>query len=168
MIYATNKENDLPILTFRKRPLPYDQKTVPPGQGVSISEAVGKYYGSLPKISRLTADGNPLTEDNMLEPQSHAPKPLDSLPPGSVHGLSDDDDDLLTRDIPHSLGPDAPSELGPEFVGHVRCEEGRARTIRLLSTGFRKESPCGGSQTKRMVLPQVEDHQQGSTERQGT
>ena len=59
----------------------------------------------------------------MLEPQSHAPEPLDSLPPGSVHGLSDDDDDLLTLGKPPSLGPDDPSELGPEFVGHVRCEE---------------------------------------------
>ena len=87
-----------------------------------MSEAVGRYYGSLPKLSRLTADGNPLTDDNMLEPQSHAPRPLESQPSGFVPDASDDEDQR-TQDIPPTVGYDAPSELGPEFVGHVRCEE---------------------------------------------
>ena len=50
--------------------------SVPPGQGVSISEAVGKYFGSLPKNPSLTAEDNPLLDSNMFEQQSQAPKPL--------------------------------------------------------------------------------------------
>ena len=34
-----------------------------------------------------------------------------------------DDEDPRTPDIPPKVGTGAPSELEPEFVGHVHCEE---------------------------------------------
>ena len=96
--------------------------SVPPGQGVSISDAIGKYYGSLPKVSRLTADGNPLVDGNMLEPESRAPRPAESQRSSPFPDVSDDEDPR-TPDIPPTVGTGAPSELEPEFVGHVHCEE---------------------------------------------
>ena len=44
--------------------------SVPPGQGVSISEAVGKYFGNLPKVSDYAHS------ENLLQQRSQAPKPL--------------------------------------------------------------------------------------------
>ena len=50
--------------------------SVPPGQGVSISEAIGKYFRSLGRCVADAADGNPLVDDNMLRRSSRAPTPL--------------------------------------------------------------------------------------------
>ena len=108
--------------------------SVPLGQGASISDAVGKYYGSLPKVSRLTADGNPLVDHNMLEPESRAPRPVESQQSSSLPDASDDRDQR-TRDMPPTLGSSAYSELEPEFVGHVHCEE-NGGPVCLLSTQF--------------------------------
>ena len=41
-------DNSAPETSLTTRP----NASVPPGQGVSISEAVGRYYGPLPKLSR--------------------------------------------------------------------------------------------------------------------
>ena len=50
--------------------------SVPPGQGISISEAAGRYFGSLPRVTTLSQDGNLVGPDNMLERHSQAPQPL--------------------------------------------------------------------------------------------
>ena len=63
-----------------------------------------------------------MIDDNMLEPESRAPRPLESRHSSSLPDVSDDEDQR-TRDIPPAVGHGAPSELEPEFVGHVHCEE---------------------------------------------
>ena len=84
---------------------------------------MGKYYGSLPKISTLTAEDNPLLDTNMLEPQTQAPKPQvqedeedEDLPDLAVE--SDDERPTLG-----THGDDPTREETGGFVGYVENEE---------------------------------------------
>ena len=121
-----------------------------------MSEAMGKYYGSLPKFSRLTADGNPLIDDNMLEPESRAPRPLESRHSSSLPDVNDDEDQR-TWNIPLAVGH------GALLNWNHRSSSGMSavkKTWRIntssIDLALGKESLLS-TENKINVLPLVED-----------
>ena len=95
--------------------------SVPPGQGVSISEAIGKYFGSLGRRVADAEDGNPLVDDNMLRRSTRAPTPLPPAATPQEPSVTGPTSEQVLQDT--TVTEDSPHELGPQFVGHVACEE---------------------------------------------
>ena len=99
----------------------------PPNQGVSISEAVGKYFGNLPKTSMLTREDNTVHPDTMLGQHTQAPKPL----PETVEDEEDEppelgyssDEDGHRPPLSPKQHPPTEGTFEPQFVGHVESEE---------------------------------------------
>ena len=94
-------------------------------EGVSIAEPTGTHVGPLPKVT-VFADGQvPVNEGTLLGRQQQAPRPLRSAedqPP-----LPGPPDDLAPRNLEAELAAtevvnEDSAEIGPTFVGHVRCE----------------------------------------------
>ena len=86
---------------------------------MSISEAVGKYVGNLPKVNTLTQEDSFARPDNLLEHESRAPRPL-------PEEISDDDPSFPDGEQPTegNLEQGSPEQgPSPPFGGHVQAEE---------------------------------------------
>ena len=93
--------------------------------GISIAEPTGTHVGPLPKVTVFTDGVVPVTEGTILGRQQQAPRPL--RPVEHHQPPPDLPDDLVPRNLeaelaaPEVLNEDS-AEIGPTFVGHVRCE----------------------------------------------
>ena len=99
-----------------------DERPVSSAQeGVAIGENSGQHVGSLPRRVYDFEEGNPLGDQNMLGKETHAPKPV-ARKLEEEFGASDEEAEQPTSGIP-TIGMNAPSEIEPQFVGHVAKEE---------------------------------------------
>ena len=94
-----------------------------PHQGVSISEAAGKHFGSLPRVADTTPGKGPPDRHNLIDQSSRAPKAPrqeedeDEEPPPWCYSSDseleqqDDDDDMEDEQPTTSAPPSFPRRL---------------------------------------------------------
>ena len=87
-------------------------------EGIAIGENAGQHVGSLPRRVLDFDEGNPLGEHNMLARETHAPKPIARKLEDEFGAIEEEELEQPTLGIP-TIGESAPSEIEPQFVGHV-------------------------------------------------